>query len=273
MSQRDRTLIETFLGTLLSPTDEMPAQHSSWKIETQPVPDTRLKTKLAAPVDEALRLQVAQRLLAQAAMQQDTKVKSAPECMDTQEKVSVGNETMQPHQEAVAVSEQSISVGQSTEYFGRPDWAHGGFQTLIFKLGKLRLAVPLVKLGGIHKIDRKVTKLVGRPPWFMGLLNSPHGNIAVIDTAMWIMPERYEEVRNEGLDYDHVIMLDDTHWGLGATGVEKAKTFHEDEVQWSESRKKRPWMAGMLKEEMCALIDVDVFIAMLNGADEKYGKL
>ncbi len=273
MSQRDRNLIETFLGTLLSPADETPVQQTAWKLETQPAPDTRLKAKLAAPVDEALRLQMAQRLLAQAAVQQDAKPESAPERMEAQEKVPTGNEIVQMHKEAGAISEQSISVGQSAEYFGRPDWARGGFQTLIFKLGKLRLAVPLVKLGGIHKIDRKVTRLVGRAPWFMGLLNSPHGNIAVIDTAMWIMPERYEEVRHEGLDYDHVIMLDDTHWGLAATGVEKAKTFHEDEVQWSERRKKRPWMAGMLKEEMCALIDVDVLIAMLDGADEKYGKL
>ena len=35
-------------------------------------------------------------------------------------------------------------------------------------------------------------------------------------------------------------------------------------VKWRESTGKRPWLAGMVKEKMCALIDVEELISMLN---------
>ena len=35
-----------------------------------------------------------------------------------------------------------------------------------------------------------------------------------------------------------------------------------------DSNKKRPWLAGLVKERMCALLDVDSLIMMLdNGLD------
>jgi purine-binding chemotaxis protein CheW len=152
----------------------------------------------------------------------------------------------------------------SQRVFPRPDWAHGGIQTLIFRLGALKLAVPLVKLGGIHKMTEPPRPLVGQPGWFKGLMMSPVGQLAVVDTALWMMPERYQEALSRGLRYDHVVVMDDSCWGLACSGVENARTVHEEDVQWSDIRHRRPWMAGILKEEMCALIDVDVLVAMLN---------
>jgi purine-binding chemotaxis protein CheW len=43
-----------------------------------------------------------------------------------------------------------------------------------------------------------------------------------------------------------------------------------DKVRWREQAGKRPWLAGMVKEKMCALIHVHALIGMLNaGLDVK----
>jgi purine-binding chemotaxis protein CheW len=43
-----------------------------------------------------------------------------------------------------------------------------------------------------------------------------------------------------------------------------------DDVKWRTSASKRPWLAGVIKEKMCALIDVDNLIYLLEkGLDSR----
>jgi purine-binding chemotaxis protein CheW len=43
-----------------------------------------------------------------------------------------------------------------------------------------------------------------------------------------------------------------------------------EQVRWREVPGKRPWLAGMVKEKMCALIHVEALIEMLqSGLDVK----
>ncbi len=149
-------------------------------------------------------------------------------------------------------------------YSGPPAWGKGEFQTLTFNIGELKLAVPLVKLGGIHRLHPEPTPMAGRPPWYMGLVADEFGNISLIDTALWIMPEKYEIAKAKGLDYEYIVLLDDTRWGLACSCVNDALTLTENEVKWTAKGSKRPWLAGMLVDQMCALLDVDVLIEMLD---------
>jgi len=146
---------------------------------------------------------------------------------------------------------------------GIPEWGRGEFQTLLFNVGELKLAVPLVKLGGIHKIEPKPTPMPENPDWFLGLVADSVGNISLIDTALWIMPEQYKVAKQKGLDYELIVLLDNSRWGLACTGVNNAITLTEDDIRWNNKKSKRPWLAGMLVEEMCALIDVDTLLLML----------
>lgn len=146
---------------------------------------------------------------------------------------------------------------------GAPEWGKGEFQTLTFNIGELKLAVPLIKLGGIHRFQDEPTQIAGRPPWYLGLMPDDFGNISLIDTARWIMPDQYEIAKAKGLDYEYVVLLDNTRWGLACSSVDDAITLTEDDVKWSAKGSKRPWLAGMLVDKMCALLDVDVLINML----------
>lgn len=137
------------------------------------------------------------------------------------------------------------------------------FQTLIFEVGKLPLAVPLVKLGGIHVYSEEdVTPIFGTPDWFKGLIPSEEGNIMLVDTARLIMPEKYDAIESD-LNYKYAILLDDTRWALACSQVKEAKTLQLDDIRWAQKGSRREWFAGMVVQFMCALLEVDSLINLL----------
>jgi len=147
----------------------------------------------------------------------------------------------------------------------RPDWSEEPFECLIFTVAGLKLAVPLVLLGQVHRLERELTPLFGRPDWFMGLLRVGGHTIRVADTARWVMPERYRDEFRDG--YRFVIQLGDSAWGLACDNV--AQSFHvqPDEVKWRSEGGRRQWLAGTIKKEMCALLDVSRMAALLQKAE------
>ncbi len=137
------------------------------------------------------------------------------------------------------------------------------FQTLVFDVGKLPLAVPLVKLGGIHAYSEEdITPIFGTPDWFKGLIPSEQGNVMLVDTARFIMPEKYESIK-DSLDYKYAILLDDTRWALACTNVREAKSLSLDDIRWAQKGSQKEWFAGMVVQFMCALIEVDSLINLL----------
>lgn len=145
---------------------------------------------------------------------------------------------------------------------GVPLWAEDGFQSLFFEVAGLTLAVPLIKLGGIHAIS-EITALPKKPDWFKGLMRIESGeNLRVVDTALWVMPEKYEQLA-ERLDYQYLIRLEHSPWALACTKVRDAVSLSPEQVKWRQSAGRRPWMSGMLIEQMCVLLEVDSLIELL----------
>lgn len=136
------------------------------------------------------------------------------------------------------------------------------FQALFFKVAGLTLAVPLTELGGIHQID-KIGPLFGKPDWFMGVMLHREEKLNVVDSAKWVMPEKYSEKLAESLNYQYLIMLDESGWGLACESLVTTASLQPDEVKWREGNSKRPWLAGTVKDKMCALLDVEQIIQML----------
>ena len=137
------------------------------------------------------------------------------------------------------------------------------FQALFFEVAGLTLAVPLTTLGGIHQKD-KISPLFGKPDWFMGVMLHRESKLSVVDSAKWVMPEKYTEELAESLNYRYLIMLGESEWGLASEKLVNTVNLTKDDVKWRGSTGKRPWLAGMVKEKMCALIDVEELISMLN---------
>ena len=143
------------------------------------------------------------------------------------------------------------------------DYRKGSFQAMFFDVAGLLIAVPLIELGGIHNVD-KTTSLMGKPNWFKGVMVHREDQINVVDTALWVMPEKCNDTLLNSLNYQYVIMLNNTQWGLMAENLVDTVTLQQDDVKWLDNPGKRPWLAGLVKDRMCALLDVDALTAMLN---------
>ena len=143
------------------------------------------------------------------------------------------------------------------------DYRQGRFQALFFDVAGLKVAVPLKELGGIHQLG-KVSSLFGKPDWFMGVMMYREQKINTVDTARWVMPEKYDQNLQQTLNYQYVIMLGNSNWGLSCETLINTYVLEQDDVKWREAEGKRPWMAGLIKKHMCVLIDVDAMIDLLN---------
>lgn len=145
---------------------------------------------------------------------------------------------------------------------GRPAWAAEPFECLLFDVAGLTLAVPLVCLGSIYSLaGRELTPLFGQPEWFLGILPSQSGNLKVLDTARWVMPDRYRDDFREGLQY--VISVQGYEWGLAVHQVSRSLRLDPNEIKWRTQRGQRPWLAGTVIEHMCALLDVEQLAALI----------
>ncbi|MFV3412380.1 CheW domain-containing protein [Pseudomonas nitroreducens] len=145
---------------------------------------------------------------------------------------------------------------------GRPVWAAEPFECLLFDVAGLTLAVPLVCLGSIYPLGgHDLTPLFGQPDWFLGILPGQNGNLKVLDTARWVMPERYRDDYREGLQY--VISVQGYEWGLAVHQVSRSVRLAPSEVKWRSQRQQRPWLAGTVIDQMCALLDVSALAELI----------
>lgn len=151
---------------------------------------------------------------------------------------------------------------------GRPEWAEEPFECLLFDVAGLTLAVPLVCLGSIYPLQgEELTPLFGQPEWFLGILPSQAGNLKVLDTARWVMPDRYRDDFREGLQY--VISVQGYEWGLAVHQVSRSIRLDPNEVKWRSQRTQRPWLAGTVIEHMCALLDVAALAELIASGGAK----
>lgn len=170
--------------------------------------------------------------------------------------------------------EETINDQQSLETYQEPHaqpklakteplpWAKSRFECLLFYVGGLKMAVPLVELGGIHQGNQeKLASIFGQPDWFMGVLKLQDQNIRTVDTARWVMPDHYQgELKDH---FQFVIQLDRTDWGIACEKVAEAISLEPGQVKWRTDRSKRPWLAGTVIEHMCAILDIQGFIELL----------
>lgn len=148
---------------------------------------------------------------------------------------------------------------------GRPRWGQERFDVLLFSVSGLTLAVPLIALGQIQPLTDELTPLFGQADWFMGLQPTAMGKIRTVNTAKFVMPERYDDAFLETAKY--VISIDGLPWGLAVDAVNQPITLEPEDVKWRGERSKRAWLAGTVKQHMCALIDIPMMGQLLENED------
>src|SRR5690554_5286005 len=189
-------------------------------------------------LDDAERREQLQQLLysARAAITQHTAPKPAvPVAAATAEpKEPPAQALTAPENEAQTLLDKTLQWHDN----GRPGWAQEPFEVLLFTVSYLTLAVPLIALGQIQPLTDELTPLFGQADWFMGLLPTPTGKVRTVNTAKFVMPERYDENFVKSAKY--VISLDGVPWGLAVDSVNQPIMLRPDDVKWRSEHTKRP---------------------------------
>lgn len=162
-------------------------------------------------------------------------------------------------------SESSTSViNKKQPEKAASDWQNiqveNEFQVLFFEVHHVTFAVPLTALGGIHHLDDTLNFLMGKPAWFSGVMNNHERLYNIVDSALWLQLG----ASKESIEYSHYVLLGKSAWGLSCQKLLGTETLTKDQVRWREHKGERPWLAGMVKKKMCALLHAEELIKLLN---------
>ena len=144
-------------------------------------------------------------------------------------------------------------------------WAEKPFASLLFDVVGLKLAAPLHELGGIMPLADKLQPMVAQADWFMGLIRWNGKTIRVVDTARFVMPERVDA--EQQIEYQSIVVLGDSHWALAVNNADQSAHLQPADIRWRRTSGKRPWLAGTVLGRLCALLDVEVLVSMLDASD------
>ena len=94
-----------------------------------------------------------------------------------------------------------------------PGWGDEPFECLLFDVAGLTLAAAVSV--SIYPLEgQELTRCSVSPAGFWHTAE-PAGNLKVLDTARWVMPDRYRDDFREGLQY--VISVQGYEWGWRCT--------------------------------------------------------
>ena len=188
---------------------------------------------------------------------------------DVPDNVEAGLETVSVSMPEVALEQE---VG-TTEKIGTvvkadspaiPVWAQSGFQCLMSQVSGLTLAVPLEGLSGVGTWGDELTSLPGKPEWFLGILPYQGTNSVIVNTSMLVFPQKLKEkIDDKKNGYGNIVFINEGRWGLACDSVAEVITLTPAEVKWRSAQGQRPWLAGTVIEQMCALLDVGEFSNLL----------
>ena len=168
--------------------------------------------------------------------------------------------------EPVTTQAQATSQAEQTAVWKNLEVGNE-FQVLFFELAGITFAVPLIDLGGIHHLDASLNSLIGKPDWFSGVMAHNESLYNIVDTAKWINTGH----SSESLNYSHYILLGSTEWGLSCEKLLGTETLTPAQIKWRKVSGKRPWLAGMVKEKMCALLHAEELVKLLNSGMNIHG--
>jgi purine-binding chemotaxis protein CheW len=175
----------------------------------------------------------------------------------------------EPEIAEVVVVEEQVAVAQTPELVqeisGPPEWAESKFQCLLFNVGGLSLAVPLIKLNGVISWSDKIVETPNQTDWYLGVLMNLGKKVEVIDTAVMVLPaEHRKEMAVEPAErLSHILLVDDQKWGLACDSIGEVVWLNKEDVKWRSNKTKRPWLLGTAIEHMCAVMDTEAFAEML----------
>ncbi len=156
---------------------------------------------------------------------------------------------------------------QIRRFDGQPEWATESFQTLFIDIDGMDIAIPMEAMSGIRKYPEKLTELPNSAEWVDGSFQLHGSSIQVVNARKLFLLSNNREIDSgeELKTPEFIVQIGDGRWGLACHSADRAIKLEPDQVRWSGAERRRPWLLGMIKEHLCALLDGEEFIKYLDG--------
>lgn len=138
-----------------------------------------------------------------------------------------------------------------------PDWAASAFRALLFRIGGIRFALPLVLMRSVVSLERSPRRLPGQPTWQVGIVHSRGRQVVLAELGGLIGIE----ARCRAMRY--LLVIDDGGLALACDEVEEAVLVETTDVRWHRRSPDRAWLAGLLLGQMCVLLNADALAGVM----------
>jgi purine-binding chemotaxis protein CheW len=166
-------------------------------------------------------------------------------------------------QDQVSISEQSIDEHEEQDERPAPEWAQEPFQCLIFRVGGITLATPLLALDNIVKWEKELTPMPFQPDWHLGVLQNRDDKVVVVDTTKLLMLDQPQEEVIDNKEGSHILIIGEHHFGLACESLAKPLFLKKEDIRWAIRHEDRPWMAGTIKDKLTILLDIDELLEII----------
>jgi purine-binding chemotaxis protein CheW len=148
-----------------------------------------------------------------------------------------------------------------------PEWGTPSFKALFFNVGEMLLAAPLEKLSGVLTECDDIKVMPGNTARYLGVLVHRGRTIRVIDFDNLVAELSGEPVTPSARELappDRIILIEGERIGIACRAVAEVEEIDASDVRWRVGTTKRPWYRGIVVGKMCALLDIDALLSLLN---------
>lgn len=131
-----------------------------------------------------------------------------------------------------------------------PEWARPPLRVLLFSVGGMQFAVPLLMLRAVSQLTQPPHEVPGRPAWHRGVVRYRGESLVVADLG------RLLGIRASSDDPDYLLVIGDGDVAIACDALGEAFTAQPEALRWRRGAGDRVWLAGLLTGPMCALLDV-----------------
>ncbi|WP_019558018.1 MULTISPECIES: chemotaxis protein CheW [unclassified Thioalkalivibrio] len=129
------------------------------------------------------------------------------------------------------------------------------FSALVIEAGNLTLLAPLHALGGVAPLDSlEVRPTPNHSVWYLGLADTKQGRVQLIDLAAVVTPEDREYEPDTARQ---VVFLAGSRFALACRAIHGTRVIQPDSLRWRSHRRRLPWLAGVEREKMATLLDLE----------------
>ncbi|RRC99214.1 hypothetical protein EHS89_10190 [Amphritea balenae] len=125
--------------------------------------------------------------------------------------------------------------------------------------------MPIKYLQGARYLNALSLDISGGADWVLGSYEDGGLNNLVIDTGLWIIPERYE---HDLAGYEQIVKLRDSNKALAIDSMEGSQVIEESQITWNNNPKNRPWLLGTCMKFQCAVVNIPALLQSLDNAPE-----